>query len=194
LISPHGLTIELTLAELKYAFAVGAVRTWFNEKVMGWKYRHSGLPSQLAHSIGQAGEMALSKYLQSKQIKFSGAPVVVASKSEFRQDLTINGKSVGIKTAAKRSYLEIIRRGTSYYPAKMLDGESLRVLSCPELLIQIGVDSSTGAVAILGCITRGEIMASPTANIFSKPAHVIPVVSYVSFDDISWLQRLGAKE
>lgn len=184
LISPHGLIIKLTLDEIKYAFAVGTVRTWFNEKVMGWTYRHSGLPSQLAHSIGQAGEIALSKYLKAKNVEFSGAPVVVASKSEFKQDITINRKSVGIKSAAKRSYLQIIQRGTSYYPAKMLAGESLRVLPYPELLIQIGVDSSSGKVAILGCVPREKIMASPTATLFNKPTHVISTGSYTSLDDI----------
>jgi len=184
LISPHDLIIQLTLDELEYAFAVGTVRTWFNEKVMGWSYRHSGLASQLAHSIGQAGEMALSKYLQSKHVEFSGAAVVVASKSEFKQDITINRKSVGIKSAAKRSYLQIIQRGTSYYPAKMLAGESLRVLPYPELLIQIGVDTSSGKVAILGCIARARIMASPTTTLFNKPTHVIPIESYTSLDDI----------
>lgn len=184
LISPCGLTIKLTLDELKYAFAVGTVRTWFNEKVMGWTYRHSGLPSQLAHSIGQAGEMALSKYLLSKNIDFSGAPVVVASKNEFKQDITINGKSVGIKSAAKRSYLQIIQRKTSYYPAKKLVGESLRVLPYPELLIQIGVDSSSGKAAILGCITREKIMEASTTSMFDKPTHVIPIGSYTSLDEI----------
>ncbi len=182
--SPHGLTIKLTLDELKYAFAVGTVRTWFNEKVMGWTYRHSGLPSQLAHSIGQAGEIAISKYLQSQNIEFCGVSVMVSSRSEFKQDITISNKSVGIKAATKRSYIQIIRRGISYYPAKMFVGESLRVLPYPELLIQLGVDSSSGKAAVLGCVTREKIMRSPTATIFNKPSHVIPVGSYTSLDDI----------
>jgi len=184
LTSPHGLIIKLTLEELEYAFAVGTVRTWFNEKVMGWSYRHSGLPSQLAHSIGQAGEIALSKYFKSQKVKFIGAPTIVASKKDFRQDITINGKSVGIKSATKRSYLQIVQRNCSYYPAKNRSGESLRVLPYPQYLIQIGLDSSAGKVAVLGCVDGAEIMKSPVKTLFDKPTHVVPITNYVSIDGI----------
>jgi len=182
LTSPHGLIIKLTLDELEYAFAVGTVRTWFNETVLGWSYRHSGLPSQLAHSIGQTGEIALSKYFKSQKIQFMGAPTIVASKKDFRQDITINRKSVGIKSATKRSYLQIIDRGCSYYPAKNRSGESLRVLPYPEYLIQIGLDSSAGKVAVLGCVKGEQIMNSPVKTLFDKPTHVVPIASYAPID------------
>jgi hypothetical protein len=168
----------LSVQDISYAFAVGVLRTWFNETVMKWAYRHSGLPSAVAHAIGQAGEIAMTQYLKSQNIPFHSAPTIVNSKDDFRQDVEINGHSVGLKTVGKSAYLKIVKRRHSYYPAKNMTGESKRVLPYPEYLVQMGVDCSQHEVYILGAARRDNIISSQTLYLYGKPTHQIPISSF----------------
>jgi hypothetical protein len=174
----QGFVVQLSEYEIMCAFALGSLRTWFNEQVMGWKYRHYGLPSALAHSIGQIGEMAMSNYLKSHEINYDSAPAIVNSKADFRQDFRIEGRSVGLKTAKKAAYVRVLREGYAYYPAKNKTGESRRVLPYPEYLVQMGVDCADFTAHILGVVRGVDISSAETVEMHGKPTHRIPVSLY----------------
>lgn len=174
----HSYIMQLSEYEVMCAFALGVLRTWFNEQVMGWKYRHHGLPSALAHSIGQLGEIAMSNYLTLHEIDYYSAPAIVNSKADFRQDFRIEGHSVGLKTAKKAAYVRVLREGYAYYPAKNKMGESKRVLPYPEYLVQMGVDCADFTAHILGVVRGVDITSTETVEMHGKPTHRIPVSLY----------------
>lgn len=176
--SVQAFVVQLSEHDTFQAFALGVLRTWFNEEVMGWKYRHYGLPSSLAHSIGQMGEMAMSHYLESNGINYEAAPAIVNSKAEFRQDFRIDGHSVGLKTARKGGYVKVLRDGYAYYPAKNMIGESKRVLPYPEYLVQMGVDCVDFTAHILGVVRGVDISNAETVDMHGKPTHRIPLSLY----------------
>ncbi len=180
--TPNSLIeIRLSPAEIYTAFALGTLRTWFNEDVMGWRYRHSGLDSERAHSIGQLGEIIFEKILKENNIPYMSAPAIVSSKSEFRQDIDVRGCKYGVKTASFKSFLNIFRYG-GLYPAKIMPGESLRVLSYPDYLVQIGTNVHKKKGYFLGAISREQLMACGVVEKFGKPAHVIPLNKYEKLD------------
>lgn len=180
--------VPLTADEIEECLRMGQKRTELDEEKLGWKYRHHGLKSELAHAIGFMGEKAFEKWLDSKRLKRDIDYVVgerfVERHEEVRQDYVIWGKEIGVKSAKNRSLDEAISFGTFLYPAKKHPDESKRLLGYPEYLVQTVVDIDGKRCWLCGYVDRDAIVASPIRSVVGKPAHLIQVAQYRSVEEL----------
>ena len=188
--------IPLTDDEIKECLEMGKERTKLDEKKLGWKYRHDGMVSELAHAIGFMGEKAVEKWLDSKGLKRDIDYVVgerfVERREEVRQDYVIWGKEIGVKSAKNRSLDEATSFGTFLYPAKKHPDESKRLLGYPEYLVQTVVDMDGKRCWLYGYVSRHAITASPIKSIVRKPAHMIPVAQYKSVEGLLQILKIDS--
>lgn len=183
------IEIQITGEELRAAIEFGKKRTAENEK-RGWKNRHHGKKSEVAHAIGEIGELAFSKYLTQNGIPFAQAEKLVSRLSLIKQDFRVGPISIGVKTCSVYSVSGIFSSGSFLYPAKSRPGESFRVLGYPHVLVQAAVDLEAGQAWLVGAIGKEAIMDSPIKEIGGFPAHVIPCESYKRLESlIDYLKR-----
>jgi len=190
------LEIPLTEKEIQECLKMGERRTKLNEQKLGWLYRHHGLPSLRAHAIGFMGEKGFEKFLDSKGF-IKGVDYVrndpfVKRYEEIKQDYTIRGREIGIKSADNDSLEDATKYGTFLYPAKMMEEESKRVLPYPDYLIQTVVSTNKKKCWICGFVDKKTIKKSPIRWVVGKPAHRIPIEKYRPVTEI--LRNLKTQE
>jgi len=175
------IEVPLTDDEIKECLEMGKKRTELDEEKLGWKYRHHGMKSELAHAIGLMGETAFEKWLDSEGLKqdvdYLRGKVFVERLEDIRQDYEILGKVVGVKSAKNRSLDEATSFGTFLYPAKPA-GKSKRVLPYPDLLVQTVVSVEGKQCWLCGHTDADTVRNSPTQTIHGEPAHMIPIAKY----------------
>lgn len=180
--------VPLTDDEIKECLDMGKKRTELDEEKLGWKYRHHGMKSELAHAIGFMGEKAFEKWLDSKGLKRDIDYVMgerfVERREEVGQDYIIWGKEIGIKSAKNSSLDQATSFGTFLYPAKKHPGESKRLLGYPEYLVQTVVDMDGKRCWLCGYVGRDTIAASPIESVVGKPAHLISVAQYRPVEEL----------
>jgi len=187
------IEVPLTEEEIKECLENGKKRTEIDEEKLGWKYRHHGMPSSLAHGIGFMGETAFEKWLASKGLKkdrdYVRGERFVERLQDIRQDYHILCKEVGVKTARNTDLDEATKWGTFLYPAKKEAGEVKRVLPYPDYLVQTVMSQSTKRCWLCGYVYRDIIARSPVRIVVGEPAHSIPINEYRPVDEL--LRKLG---
>ena len=187
------IEISLTDEEIQKCLENGKKRTEIDEEKLGWKYRHHGLPSPLAHAVGFMGETGFEKWLVSEGLErdrdYVRGERFVERLQDIRQDYHILCKEVGVKTARNAGLDEATKWGTFLYPAKKEVGEAKRVLPYPDYLVQTVVSQSEKKCWLCGYVDRDTITHSPVKTVVSKPAHAIAIESYRPVDEL--LRKLG---
>jgi hypothetical protein len=185
--------IPLTNEEIQKCLENGKKRTEFDEEKLGWKYRHPGLPSPLAHAVGFMGETGFEKWLMSEGLKkdrdYVRGERFVERLEDIRQDYHVLCREVGIKTAQNDSLDEATKWGTFLYPAKKEVGEAKRVLPYPDYLVQAAVSQPKKKCWLCGYVDKETITQSPVRVIVGKPAHSISISKYRPVDEL--LKKLG---
>lgn len=187
--------VALTDEEIQKCLEMGKKRTELDEKKLGWKYRHHGMKSELAHAIGFMGERAFQKWLNSrglqKNIDYTKGKAFVETHEEVEQDFTIWNKTVGVKSADNNSLNDATKFDSFLYPAKQHPDESKRLLGYPDYLVQTVVSRDNKKCWICGYAEKEDIVNSPIDYIVGKPAHKIPIKKYKAVDGL--IEILKAK-
>lgn len=187
------MEVPLTEEEIKKCLELGKKRTEIDEEQLGWKYRHHGMKSELAHAIGFMGETAFEKWLISKDLKkdrdYVRGKLFVKSHEEIEPDFTIWNRDVGAKSAKHKTLDEATKFDEFLYPAKKHPNESKRVLGYPEYLVQTVVNIENMKCWLCGYVDKDTIMSSPIKYIVGKPAHAIPIEKYMSVGELLKILR-----
>ncbi len=172
------IEVPLTQKEIDKCLEMGKKRTELDEEELGWTYRHHGMKSEKAHAIGFMGELAFEKILDSEGIEYIRNNPFVEKYEDIEQDFRIGNIEIGVKSANNDSLEGATRYGTFLYPAKQEMGESKRILSYPDYLVQTVVSISEKKCWVCGFVDEETIRKSPTRIIVRRPAHRIPIDEY----------------
>ena len=187
------IEVPLTDEEIRRCLEDGEERTKIDEEELGWKYRHHGMASGLAHGTGFMGDTAVEKRLNSEGLRkgrdYETGDRFVRQLKDIRQDFRILGTEVGVKTSRSISLTEATKYGSFLYPAKETEGESRRVLPYPDYLLQAVMSQPKKLCWVCGYVKKETIQASPIREVIGKPAHLIPTEKYRAADAL--LKELG---
>ena len=144
----------------------------------GKLHRHAGMEGGRAHSIGSLGEKAFRIILDLNGIEYTAAPEMEDDPRKWRQDVTIDGITYGVKTKYAAVFSDTFKsRGEPepyfYYPAKDQPGESKRVLGYPDFIVACSVNPETGQAWLFAWIEGAEARKEPHRDKGGYPAHFI---------------------
>lgn len=174
--------VPLTQKEIDECLEMGKRRTELDEKKLGWTYRHHGMKSERAHAIGFMGELAFEKILDSEEIDYVRNDPFVERYEDIKQDFTIKGSDIGVKSAENNSLKEATKYSSFLYPEK--NEESPRVLPYPDFLVQTVVSVNKKKCWICGFVDKKKIVQSPARVIRGEPAHLILVEKYEAIEEL----------
>jgi hypothetical protein len=174
---PPIIEIVLSQDEIKKYMDLGIRRNEHNI-AKGKSHRHAGMEGGRAHGIGLIGEKGFRIVLDANGIKYTVAPEWDDDPRKWKQDITIDEITYGVKTKAVKTFADTFKsRGESepyfYYPAKDQAGESKRVLGYPDFIVACSANPETGQVWIFAWIEGQEARKEEYRNKGGYPAHFI---------------------
>lgn len=147
----------------------GVDRTRINSR-LGHKNRHPGLPSVVAHAVGEMGEEAVGDFLKRNGIPFHRGPNMTTDYRKIRQDFIIGDRSVGVKA-------RLVTQGRFppcfLYPDKnQVAGK--RLLGYPDWVLACDADFDRCRVRLLGVFSRKVVRAGSVGPVNGFPTHRVP--------------------
>lgn len=156
-------------------------------KGLGLSARFNGKDPFKARVEGGLGELGFEKLLRAQSVPFRAAEPILRSHSAMRrqQDFIVKGHQFGVKTVASENPYATMKWGHFLYPAKCDPSVAKKkMLGYPDFLVAVAVHVVKRVGWVIGAVEKKVIERSPTKEIHSSNAHLVPFDKFESAESV----------